>query len=286
MLASLLIVFREVLEAGLIVGIVLAATRGVAGRASWIALGIGGGAAGSCLLAVFAGALSDAMAGIGQEVFNAVILSVAVIMLGWHNVWMAHHGRELARQMTAVGRSVAAGQKSLLALAIVVAVAVLREGSEVVLFLYGIAASSNEGPVALLIGGALGIGLGGAVAWLLYRGLLAIPTRRLFSVTSGMIALLAAGMAGQAAAYLAKVDVIPSWGDQLWDTSALLPDDGIVGRALHALIGYSDRPMGVQLAAYLAVLTALVLLSRMFSPGRPAARSGLAVSGQPAQRAG
>jgi len=138
----------------------------------------------------------------------------------------------------------------------------------------------------LLIGGALGIGLGAAIAWLLYRGLLAIPTRRLFSVTSGMIALLAAGMAGQAVAYLAKVDVIPSWGDQLWDTSALLPDDGIVDRGLHALIGYSDRPMGVQLAAYLAVLTALVLLSRMSSPGRPAARSGAAVPGQPAQRAG
>ena len=149
--------------------------------------------------------------------------------------------------MTAIGKSVTAGQRSLLALAVVVAVAILREGSEVVLFLYGIAASSNEGPVALLIGGGLGIGLGAVVAWLLYRGLLAIPMRRLFSVTSWMIALLAAGMAGQAAAYLAKVDVLPSWGDQLWDTSALLPDNGIVGRALHALIGYSDRPMGVQL---------------------------------------
>ncbi len=282
MLASLLIVFREVLEAGLIIGIVMAATRDVAGRSGWISLGIGCGVAGACLVAAFAGRLSDAMAGTGQELFNAAILGFAVLMLGWHNIWMACHGRELARQMTAIGKSVAAGQKSLLALALVVAIAILREGSEVVLFLYGIAASSNEGPWAMLVGGVLGIGLGGVVAWLLYRGLLAIPMRRLFSVTNWMLALLAAGMASQAAAYLAKVDVIPSWGDQLWDTSALLPDDGIVGRALHALVGYSDRPMGVQLAAYLAVLAMLVLLGRMFGPGRPAVRSDVTVSAKPA----
>lgn len=282
MLASLLIVFRETLEAGLIVGIVMAATRGVAGRAGWISLGIGGGIAGACLVAAFAGTLSDAMAGAGQEVLNASILIVAVIMLGWHNIWMARHGRELARQMTAMGQSVAAGQKSLLALGVVVAVAILREGSEVVLFLYGVAASSNEGMAALLIGGTLGICLGAGVAWLLYLGLLTIPMRRLFSVTSWIIALLAAGMAGQAAAYLAKVDVIPSWGDQLWDTSAFLPDNSIIGRALHALVGYSDRPMGVQCAAYLVVLLMLVLLSRMFGPRRAAAQPDAAVPVEPA----
>jgi high-affinity iron transporter len=284
MLASLLIVFREVFEAGLIVGIVMAATRGVAGRGRSIALGIGGGIAGACLLALFAGRLSDLMAGAGQEIFNAVILIVAVIMLGWHNIWMARHGRELAKQMTVVGNAVAAGQSSLLALAIVVAVAILREGSEVVLFLYGIAASSQEGPAALMIGGALGIALGGLVAWLLYRGLLAIPTRRLFSVTSGMITLLAAGMAGQAAAYLASVEVIPSWGNQIWDTSTVLRDDGIVGQALHALIGYSDRPVGVQLAAYLAVLVVLVLLSRLFGRRGGEARTTTVLSAKPAEQ--
>jgi high-affinity iron transporter len=280
MLASLLIVFREVLEAGLIIGIVMAATRGVAGRTGWICLGIGSGIVGACLVAAFAGAIADALAGIGQELFNAGVLVLAVLMLGWHNVWMARHGREMARQMTAMGTSVAAGQTSLLVLTLVVALAILREGSEIVLFLYGIAAASNnEAPTGMLIGSLLGIGLGAAVAWLLYRGLLAIPARRLFTVTSWMIALLAAGMAGQAAAYLAQVDVIPSWGNQLWDTSAVLPDHSILGLALRALVGYSDRPMGVQLVVYLAVLVALVLLARMFAPaGRPA-RPGHATSG-------
>ena len=90
--------------------------------------------------------------------FNATILIAAVLMLGWHQIWMAAHGRQMAGEMKAMGRDVAAGQRSLLAMALVVAVAVLREGAEVVLFLYGIAASGHEGWAALLLGGALGVG--------------------------------------------------------------------------------------------------------------------------------
>jgi high-affinity iron transporter len=162
-------------------------------------------------------------------------------------------------------------------MAIVVAIAVLREGAEVVLFLYGVAAASTEGWGALLLGGLLGVVLGAAVSLLLYLGLLAIPLRRLFSVTAWLIALVAAGMAGQAAAILAGIDLIPSWGFELWDTSWLLPQDSILGRALHALAGYSDRPMGVQLAAYLVVLAVLVIGARLID-----ARSArAAVAGAP-----
>ena len=71
--------------------------------------------------------------------------------------------------------------------------------------------------------------LGAAVTFVLYRGLIAIPVARMFSVTSWLIALVAAGMAGQAAAMLAGVDLIPSWGYQLWDTSWLLPQNSIIG---------------------------------------------------------
>jgi high-affinity iron transporter len=275
MLASLIIVFREVFEAGLIVGIVLAATRGIARRGVFIAGGVGAGVIGAALVAAFAGALSDALAGRGQEVFNAAILSLAVVMLGWHNLWMASHGREMAREMKAMGHAVAAGEKSLVAMAMVVAIAVLREGAEVVLFLYGIAASSGEGWPLLIVGGVLGIVLGAAVSCLLYLGLVAIPVPRLFTVTSWLIALVAAGMAGQAAAILAGIDLIPSWGYQLWDTSWLLPQDSLAGRALHALVGYSDRPMGVQLVAYLATLATLAIGARLIErrPAKPAASS-------------
>jgi high-affinity iron transporter len=279
MLASLIIVFREVFEAGLIVGIVLAATRGVSRRGVFIAAGVAAGVVGAALMASFAGVLSDALAGRGQEVFNAAVLAVAVVMLGWHNLWMASHGRELAGEMKAMGQAVAGGDKSLVAMAVVVAIAVLREGAEVVLFLYGIAAASTEGWVALLLGGLSGVALGAGVSALLYLGLLAIPLHRLFSVTSWLIALVAAGMAGQAAAILANIDLIPSFGFELWDTSWLLPQDSILGRALHALAGYSDRPMGVQLAAYLVVLAVLAIGARRIEArSEPAAATSSAAA--------
>jgi len=272
MLASLLIVFREVLEAGLIVGIVLAAAAGVPGRGRWVALGVAGGAIGAAIVALFAGSLSNALEGIGHEAFNAGILFIAVVMLGWHNVWMARHAQAMAGEMKSVGRSVASGEKSLAALAVVVGVAVLREGSEVVLFLYGIVAASNESAAALAIGGALGIAGGCIVAYLLYRGLLAIPTRHFFATTNWLIALLAAGMAGQAVAILANAEVLPQLGEQLWNTSGILPDNSLVGLALRTLIGYSDRPPGIQVATYLAVLAILIVLGRVLAPPRAVAR--------------
>ncbi len=270
MLVSMIIVFREVLEAGLIIGIVLAATEGVAGRERWVAGGIAAGLAGASVVAAFAAALSDAFQGAGQEVFTASILCFAVAMLTWHVSWMAHHGRAMAAELRQVGQAVRLGQRSLAALAVVIAVAVMREGSEVVLFLFGIAAGSHLAAMSLVGGGVAGLLLAACVSWLLYRGLVAIPLRHLFNVTNGLIALLAAGMAGQAAAVLHSADLLPAWGERLWDTSAILADDGILGRTLHALIGYSSRPSGIQVAAWLATLLVMVGLSRVV--GRPRAR--------------
>jgi len=141
MLATLLIVFREVIEAGLIVGIVLAATKGLPSRGLWVGYGVVGGVAGAWLVAAFAGEIAPLFEGAGQELFNACILLLAVVMLTWHNVWMASHGRTIVQETRAVGAAVAAGQKPLAALSVVCGVAVVREGSEVVLFLYGITAT-------------------------------------------------------------------------------------------------------------------------------------------------
>lgn len=270
MLASALIVFREVFEAGLILGIVLSATVGVVGRGAWVSGGALGGLLGACLVAVFAGAIGDAMQGSGQEVFNAGILGVAAVMLGWHNIWMARHGRQMAGEMKALGARVAEGRSTLMALAVVVAVAILREGAEVVLFLYGLAAG-GDGMVALVGGSLIGVAGGGLAAALLYRGLVAIPTRQLFRVTNVLLSLLAAGMAAQAAGFLVAADLIPAWG-QVWDSSAWLSEKSIVGRALHALVGYADRPSTMQLAVYLVVLAGLWMAGRATAP---AAKAGV-----------
>jgi high-affinity iron transporter len=265
-LPSLVIVFREVFEAGLIIGIVMAVTSGVAGRGIWVAGGVAAGVLGACLVAVFTGGLSQLFNGNGQEIFDACILGFAVLMLGWHNIWMARHGRELAAEMRAAGHAVLDGSKSLAALAVVVAIAVLREGSEVVLFLYGVAAADGGASIGMLIGGAIGLVLGAAVCVLTYLGLVTIPMRYLFSVTSTLIALLAAGMAAQAIAFLQQAGILTVFDRTVWDTSWLLRDESWPGRALHTLIGYVDQPTGMQLIVYAATLIVITVLMKLFAP--------------------
>jgi high-affinity iron transporter len=260
--ATLLIVFREIIEAGLIIGIVMAATEGVPRRGFWIACGVAAGVLGACVVAAFAGEIGNLFAGSGQELFNAAVLSLAVLMLTWHNVWMAGHGRAMAQDMRKAGAAVAAGERPMTALAVVVGVAVLREGAEVVLFLYGIASQGGTSHQAMLLGGALGLAAGACVSALIYYGLLAIPAHKLFRVTSGLITLLAAGMAAQAILYVQQSGYFEFLTSTIWNTSWLLREDSLTGRLLHTLVGYNDRPDGAQLLVYLSTVVAIVVLMK------------------------
>ena len=254
MLATAIIVFREVLEAALIISIVLAATRGVAARKRWVTGGVFAGLAGAIVVALFAGAIADTAEGMGQEYLNAGVLLAAVCMLAWHNIWMAEHARELTAHMNRVGASVSEGELPMRALSFVVSLAVLREGSEVVLFLYGMAASAG-GVGQMAVGGGLGLLAGGLIGTGLYLGLLRIPTRHLFTVTGWMILLLAAGMASEAMRFLVQADALPALSvGPVWDTSLVLSEQSLVGQTLHTLVGYTSRPLGIQIVAYFVTL--------------------------------
>jgi high-affinity iron transporter len=262
MLATAIVVFREVLEAALIVSIVLAASMGALGRRYWVSVGVGVGVIGASLVALFASSIAAALSGVGQELFNAAILLLAVAMLGWHIVWMSRHGRELAASARAIGNAVISGARPLYVLAVVCGLAVLREGSETVLFLYGIAAGGGIGAVSLVAGGALGLAGGIGTGAVLYFGLLLIPTQRLFAVTNWMVLLLAAGMAAQAAGFLVQADLLPPLGEAVWDSSGFLAENSLIGKALHTLVGYVSRPDGIQILFYLATLLGIWLLAQ------------------------
>ncbi|MFG1332944.1 FTR1 family protein [Xanthobacter autotrophicus] len=272
MIAALLIVFREVLEAGIVIGVVLAASEGIRHRGLWIGLGILGGLSGSALLALFANEIASTFEGSGQDILNAAILSIAVVMLVWTVVWMASHGRQMVAEMKDVGRDVKEGRRPLAALAIVVGMAVLREGVEIVLFLYGIATNGDETVGAVVLGGLTGLACGAVVSLALYRGLVAIPLRHLFKVTTIIITLLAAGLAAQAVGILQDSGFIQSLSDRLWNTNWLLADDSALGRVLRTLVGYRAEPTGMQLIAYLGTVATIVVLSAMVNGRRsPAA---------------
>jgi high-affinity iron transporter len=162
-----------------------------------------------------------------------------------------------------MGADVRSGDRTLAALAVVVGVAVLREGSEVVLFLYGIAAQGGLTTSSMLAGGALGLLAGAGVSALMYFGLLTIPAHRLFAVTSWLITLLAAGMASQAVLFLQNGGYLQFLMAPVWDTSWLLADGSIAGRLLHTLVGYADQPDGLQIIAYAATVVAINVLMRL-----------------------
>lgn len=269
MLGTAIIIFREVLEAALIIGLILAATRDVVGRIKWISAGILGGILGAIILALLASSITDLADGMGQEIMHASILFVAVLMLSWHLVWMRKHAAEMSQEIKRTGHAVSIGDKEPIILALIIGLAILREGSESVIFLYGLAAAGSSS-AELLLGGAVGILAGVIAGSILYFGMARIPTRRLFQVSGWLILLLTAGMASQAVSYLVQADVLPALGYDIWDSSFLLSEQSAPGRILHILIGYVDRPMGIQIITYAATIALLVVSSRKQSGGQSA----------------
>jgi high-affinity iron transporter len=270
MFAAALIVFRESLEAALFVGIVAAATRGLAGRGGWLSGGVGIGVLGALILAALAPHVSSWFDGLGQDVINIAVLSVALSMLLWHCIWVATHSREMAMDAQRLGRAVHQGERKPWALLTAVALAVLREGAETVLFVGGAitGGSTTSGEVGLAV--VIGVGLGAALGFVIFAGLSRVPTRHIFTVTNVLIAILAGSIASQLVKSLAQAGLLERWTSPVWDTSALLAPDSALGTLLHALIGYDATPSAAQLASYLAVLGLIYagtkFLRRMQSP--------------------
>jgi high-affinity iron transporter len=272
MFGSALIVFRESLEAVLLIGIFAAAARGLPSRNRWLAIGIAAGLLGALLVGMLSEPLAQLANGAGQDLFNAVVLGVAVLMLAWHNIWMASHGAEMARAAKRVVADVRSGKRALSAIALAIALAVLREGSETVLFIYSIASSQETRLFDLIGGSLLGFTAGVAAGVAIYAGLLRIPVRWLFSVTGALILLLAAGMAGQMARFLIQADWLPPMASPIWDSSWLLSGTSTLGSILHILIGYEAKPTGTQALFYLATFALIAIASYWVKQQRFVAR--------------
>jgi high-affinity iron transporter len=260
MLSTAIVIFREALEIAMILGIVLAATRGLAGRMRWILGGFAGGAAGAGLVALFADRISQALSGMGQEFFNAMILFTAALVIGWTVVWMRKHAREMTMHLRQVGQEVSEGKMPLYSLALIIGLAMLREGAEIVLFIYGMLLSGQD-VASIVQGSVIGVALGVFSGVLLYYGLLKLSARYMLKVTSWMLILLVAGLMAQGAGFLTAAGYFSDFSAPLWDTSWLLSEQSIAGKALHSLIGYSSQPTQVELVFYLATLGALVLIT-------------------------
>lgn len=262
MFGTALIVFRETLEAALFVGIVAAATRAVPNRIRWLMLGAVAGVLGSLLMAAAMAQISNWANGLGQDLVNVVILSVALLMLTWHTLWVSTHAREMTQDARRLGADAAQGSGSLWAVALAVAMTVLREGAETVLFVTGLASANPEGMTSLMLSVVLGFLCGVASGGLIYSGLGQVQPRRLFAVTHVLILMLAGNLASQLARTLQQADWLPCLSDSAWNSSAWVTNDSLAGMLMHGVIGYDASPSQLQVLFYLLSIALISATAR------------------------
>jgi high-affinity iron transporter len=233
-------------------------TQGLPHRGKWVSAGIVLGTLGACGIAFFTSQISNALHGMGNEVLQASILLIAAAMIGWTVLWITKHAASMRSKWQQLGSDARAGRISLWIIMSIIACAVLREGAEIVLFLFGILSSPSVHYTHVIIGSIIGL-LGGVVfGACLYLGMVKLRAKRIFQISSWLLMILAAGMAGQAANFLAAAEWLPEITPQLWDSSWLLSEHSLSGEFLAALLGYTDHPSGIQGLFFLATLAVLL----------------------------
>ncbi len=255
MLQIAIVVFREILEISLIVGILLAATKEIEGRAKWIMLGLVGGLIGSLALALSADKISESLDGMGQEFFNGLILISAAAMIGWTIIWMQKHAKTISGELKRLGNSVREGKKPLYILSVVILLSVLREGAEIVLFTYSyFLAETPTYQIAfgLLLGTIFGLIVGAS----LYFGLIKAFGKYFFIVTTWMLIFLACGVLAQGIGFWVNAEITPALGQ--FDFSSFISQQSLGGKILHIFFGYLDQPTGSQIIAYFSALAVLI----------------------------
>jgi high-affinity iron transporter len=245
---SVILVLREVLEAAALVAALMALARTVRLGFSWLLPALVLSLIGVTVLASALGPLTDMLQGTGQEVvFAGLQVGVFLTTLLVINASRAQRGGQ--------GRSLVSG--GLMALA--VALATTREGAEILLYVDGFAQLA-EYRRAVLLGSALGAGIGVSAGILCYAALVALPRRRAYCACLGLLCLLGAGMVLQGAMLLDQAGWLAA-GPPLWDSSWLVPEPSIAGQLLYAVLGYEATPGLTHLLLYGASLVLALAVS-------------------------
>lgn len=260
MFSTLLITLREGLEAALIIGIILAYLRQTGNqraiRPVWLGVGL------AVLTSVAAGVIiyltAGELTGRAEEIFEGFAMVLAAGILTWMIFWMRKQASNIRTHLhsqidTAVGAGSSAG---LVALAFV---AVVREGIETVLFLFA-ASTTAESPLLQTVGGLAGLAIAFVLGYSIYRGSSRLNLRTFFNVTGVLLVLFAAGLLAHGIHEFHEAGLVPPIIEHVWDTNAVLPEKGVVGSFLAALLGYNGNPSLVEVIAYGSFLAVILPL--------------------------
>lgn len=266
------IIWRESVEALLVIGILSAwlahQTDATVRRRGRIFLW-----AGVATGLVFAAALGAALLGASatlpddaQTIFQTSAVFIAAVLIVQMVLWMRKHGRTLKRELEQ-NLTNAAVQSNWWGVFVLAMVAVAREGSETVIFLYGALSAVQSGSLlatTLAAGGGFILALASYV--LLQIGGRVFSWRLFFRVTEVMLLCLGAALFLTGVDNLGGMEILPALSGSLWDTSALLPDDSTAGGIVAALTGYRARPDLTEVIAFTAYWSALAWM--MWWPSR------------------
>ncbi len=264
------IMWRESVEALLVVGILhawLSRTPEAAGGKRWLWSGVVLGLALAALLALGIYA-AEGLFVEHQDTFQTLMVLVAAALIVQMVLWMRAHGRTLKRDLEQ-GLSRQAEQRNWWGVLVLAALAIAREGSEAVVFLWGtLAAAPHEQLPLMGLAALAGLALAVATFWLLQLGGKVLNWRSFFRITEAMLLLLAAALVVTGAEKMQALAWLPALRDGVWDTSWLLDDTGRLGGVVAALTGYRAQPSLMTVFVYLGYWVLIALLMRW---GRPAA---------------
>jgi high-affinity iron transporter len=248
------VIWRESVEALLVIGILNAWLSRQQAEAARGKIYLWSGVAAGLLISVAFGLalvlFSEAMPDETQKAYQTAAVLIAAALIVQMVFWMRRHGRTLKRDIEN-SLQTAADRSNWWGVFVLALIAVAREGSETVVFLYGTLAAARSGEIAapLAVAG-LGLLLAIATYYLLQLGSKILSWRTFFRITEVMLLFLAASLLLTGVDNLIDLGALPTLSGRLWDSSAILPDSGPVGGLIGALTGYRARPDLMQVLVY------------------------------------
>ncbi len=258
-----LVMFREILEISMVLGIITVATRSIQNATLYITAGIMSGIIAAGLLGFFLSTIDGSFSGYGDELFDVAIIFLTVIVVSATAIWVRSFASTMTSKIGALSEKMERGVTPKLMLTIVVATTVFREGTEIVLYMYSLTTHFTLSPTDYILGFAAGIIMGITVATSIYYGLSRVTIKYIFKISFILLALIAASLAAEAAGKLASIGVVGICNEPLWDSSWLISDTSITGHVLKILVGYNSKPYGIQLIFYTGTILLIFICAKL-----------------------
>ncbi len=286
MINGLLIGLREGVEAALVVGIVVAYLVRTGNRRHLPKVWAGtlGAVAASVLLGLVLYVTVGDLRAPYEQLFEGGTMLLATAVVTWMLFWMRGQSRALRGHLeTQLARALTSG--GAWGLAVLAFSAVVREGIETSLFVFGqvtavagpgtAGAGATGGAAGVLSGTIVGLVVAAGIGYAIYRGSRRVNLRVFFNWTGIALVFIAAGLVSRAVHEFVEVGAIRIGTQVAFDARGVLSQDQTVGSFLRAVLGYSSQPEVVTVVVYLlyvvAVLALYVLPQRPARPVQPQA---------------